>query len=153
VKSGRPRQTLLLILIPMILTFCIQRLILHHSSPDSHVFIAGYLVHHLFTGILIQIPAAFALAFGIRSNRLGIIAKLLMGVSSAMVLDEVIFLICTDGSGQAYRGKVSLGGAFVLITLASGVLLGTFWATSRAPDGAGTGPEPPSSEPRAFVSE
>ena len=131
IDTQGPRKTLILILVPMILTFCIQRLILHHSSPDSHVFIAGYLVHHLFTGALIQIPAAFFLAFGIRSDRLRTMAKMLLGVGSAMVLDEVIYLICTDGSGQAYRGSVSLWGAVALITLAVGVLLGAFWATSR----------------------
>lgn len=37
------------------------------------------------------------------------------GSGSAMVLDEVVFLIATDGSNQAYLTPVSLWGAVVLI--------------------------------------
>lgn len=132
IDTQGPRRTLLLILIPMILTCSTQRLILHHSSPDSHVFIAGYLVHHLFTGALIQIPSAFLIAFGSRSSRMRDVAQILLGVGSAMVLDEVIFLICTDGSGQAYRSQVSLWGAVLLITIASGVLVAMYQAALRS---------------------
>lgn len=128
-----PRGTLLLILLPMILTFTIQRLILHHSSPDTHVFIAGYLVHHLFTGAMMLIPSAFLIAFGSRSRRVTALARMLMGVGTAMVLDEVVFLVCTDGSGVAYRNRVSFWGAFVLIALASAVLLAIYRAALRSP--------------------
>ncbi len=126
-----PQRTLLLILLPMILTFAIQRVILHHSSPDTHVFIAGYLVHHLFTGALMLIPSAFLSAFGSRSPRVTALSRMLMGVGTAMVLDEVVFLVCTDGSGVAYRNRVSFWGAFVLIALASIVLLGIYRAARR----------------------
>ena len=117
--SQRPTKTLLLILIPMLGTFVIQRLILHHSSPDTHVFIAGYLVHHLFSGVLILIPTAFLLAMGILSPGWRTLALATLGFSSAMVLDEVVYLVCTDGSGVAYRGFVSIWGAIVLLTLAT----------------------------------
>ena len=46
-KPDEPKRQLLTILIPMWVTFSLQRLILHHSSPDTHVFIAGYLVAEL----------------------------------------------------------------------------------------------------------
>jgi len=127
-----PRRTLLLILVPMLLTFAIQRLILHHSSPDTHVFVAGYLVHHLFWGTLMLIPSAFLIAFGSRSPRVTALSRMLMGVGASMVLDEVIFLVCTDGSGVAYRNRVSFWGAFVLITLASVVLLAIYRLAARA---------------------
>ena len=127
-----PRRTLLLILLPMILTFTIQRLILHHSSPDTHVFVAGYLVHHLFWGTLMLIPSAFLIAFGSRSPRVTALSRMLMGVGTAMVLDEVVFLVCTDGSGVAYRNRVSFWGAFVLIALASSVLLAIYRAALRS---------------------
>jgi len=126
------RRTLRLILLPMVLTFAIQRLILHHSSPDTHVFIAGYLVHHLFTGALMLIPAAFLIAFGSRSRRVTALSRMLVGVGTAMVLDEVVFLVCTDGSGVAYRNCVSFWGAFVLIGLASLVLVGIYRAALRS---------------------
>jgi hypothetical protein len=62
------RQTLLLILMPMLATFAIQRLYLHligvhHFQPN------GLIIHHLFFGAMTIIPAAFVLAFGPRNRR------------------------------------------------------------------------------------
>jgi hypothetical protein len=122
-REDRKSSELLFILVPLVLTFVTQRLILHHSPPDTHVFVGGYLVHHLFSGVLILIPTAFLLAFGLRSPKKRAVALMVLGFSSAMVLDEVIYLICTDGSGVAYRGRVSLWGAIALEALAAGFLL------------------------------
>jgi hypothetical protein len=118
-REGRKLSEPLIILVPLLLTFVLQRLILHHSPPDTHVFVGGYLVHHLFSGVLVLIPTAFLLAFGLRSPKLRNVALMILGFSSAMVLDEVVYLICTDGSGVAYRGRVSLGGAVALETAAA----------------------------------
>lgn len=115
----RSKKAFLFILVPMLLTFTLQRLVLHHSSPDTHVFIGGVLVHHLFSGVLILIPTAFLLALGIRTPWRRDLARVVLGFSSAMVLDEVIYLVCTDGSGVAYRGSVSLNGALLLLSLAA----------------------------------
>ena len=64
-----PKQTLLLIWLPMLATFAGQRLHLHLGGVQ-HVYPAGYLVHHLYPGTLIAIPAAFVLAFSISTVRL-----------------------------------------------------------------------------------
>jgi hypothetical protein len=64
-----PKGTLLLILVPMLATFVGQRLYLHLIRVQ-HIYPAGYLLHHLFTGTLIVIPSAFILAFGTRSRLL-----------------------------------------------------------------------------------
>jgi hypothetical protein len=110
----------------LVSTFAIQRTILHHSSPDTHVHIRGYLVHHLFSGAILQTTAALVLACGTGASWMRVLARLALGVGSAMVLDEVIYLVCTDGSGVAYRGPVSLWGAVVLESLAAGLLLGLY---------------------------
>jgi hypothetical protein len=81
-------------------------------------------VHPLFWGALLLVPSAFVIVFGTRSPRAAALSRILLGVASAMVLDVMIFLVCTDGSGEAYRNRVSLWGAVVLIALASGPLLG-----------------------------
>jgi len=112
-------RSMLFVLWPMLATFAIQRTVLHHSSPDTHVYVAGYLVHHLFWGILILVPTAFLLGLGIQPGWRRYLALGVLGFSSALVLDEVIYLICTDGSGVAYRSSVSLTGAVVLLTLAT----------------------------------
>ena len=115
-------QTLRLILGPMLGTFLCQRLYLHLVRVQ-HVYPGGYLVHHLFFGALIVVPAAFILAFGTRNRLLGYLAPVALGVGSAMILDEVTYLVATKGTDKDYVSPVSLVGAIVLISLATVLLL------------------------------
>jgi hypothetical protein len=117
-----PKQTLLLILLPMLTTFVVQRLYLHLVRVQ-HFYPAGYLLHHLFTGALILVPAAFLLAFGTRGRLLTYSAPALVGVGSALVLDEVTYLVATQASDEDYVSAVSLWGAIILISLATILLL------------------------------
>ena len=117
-----PRQTLLLILVPLLATFAGHRLALHLGGV-RHVYPGGYLVHHLFTGTLIVIPAAFVLAFGARRRSVALAAPAALGVGSAMVLDEVAYLVVTKATDEDYVSPVSLWGAVSLITLAVVLLL------------------------------
>jgi hypothetical protein len=41
-----------------------------------------------------------------------------------MVLDEVFFLVFTDGSNESYRGRVSFLGAAALLAVAAAFLVG-----------------------------
>src|SRR5580704_18781927 len=93
-----PRQTLLLILLPMLATFSCLRLYLHRVQV-RHIYPGGYLVHHLFFGVLIQVPAAFLLAFGTRHR---VLARVALGVGSGMILDEVVYLVATKASDADY---------------------------------------------------
>jgi hypothetical protein len=49
------KQALLLILLPMLGTVLCLRLYLHLVRVQ-HVYPGGYLVHHLFVGVLIELP-------------------------------------------------------------------------------------------------
>lgn len=122
-----PKQTLLLILLPLLGTFLGQRLYLHLVGVH-HIYPGGYLVHHLFTGVLIVIPAAFVLAFGTRRRRTAILARVALGIGSAMILDEIVYLVATQATDADYVSGVSLGGAVGFVTLAV-VLL---WAGYKA---------------------
>jgi hypothetical protein len=124
----QPAATLLLILVPMLVTAVGQRLFLHLVNPDADVFIAGYNVHHLYSGTLLVIPAAFVLAFGVRTLWGRGLALIALGVGSAMVLDQVVYLITTDGSNASYLKPISLWGAVVLIGLATVLLLALYAA-------------------------
>ncbi len=115
-----PRQTLLLILIPLLLTFAGQRIYLHFAGV-THVYPGGYLVHHLFWGVGLIMPAAFVLAFGPRSRRSAVLSRVALGSGSAMILDELVYLVATDASDTDYVSPLSLRGAFVFIAL--GVVL------------------------------
>jgi hypothetical protein len=120
---GRPycrptaRQTLLLILVPLLLTAVGQRLYLHLVQVQ-HVNPAGYLVHHLYSGAVLVIAAAFVLAFGTRNRVLMILSPMTLGVGSAMVLDELVYLIATHATDDDYVSAVSLGGSVVLVSMA-----------------------------------
>jgi len=117
-----PRQTLFLILVPLLGTFLCQRLYLHLVRVQ-HVYPGGRLVHHLFFGVLLVIPAAFVLAFGTRHAWQAISALVALGIGSAMVLDEITYLVATRGSDADYVSSVSLVGAIILISLATLLLL------------------------------
>lgn len=112
-----PKQTLLLILLPMLSTFVGQRLYLHLIRVQ-HIYPGGYLLHHLFTGTLIVVPAAFVLAFGTRSRLLTFIAPAAVGIGSAMILDEVVYLVATKATDQDYISPLSFWGGTILISLA-----------------------------------
>src|SRR5438128_1912905 len=95
-------RTLLLIILPLLATFIVQRLYLHLVNPNSDLFIAGHNVHHLFVGVLLAIPAAFILAFAPQGSWVRWIALVALGIGSAMVLDQIVFLITTDDSNASY---------------------------------------------------
>jgi hypothetical protein len=121
----RPKQTLLLILLPMLATFVCLRLYLHLVHVQ-HIYPGGYLVHHLFIGVLIEIPAAFILAFGARNRLLALLAPAALGVGSALMLDEVTYLVATKATDQDYVSSISLSGAIALIFLAVFLLLALY---------------------------
>jgi hypothetical protein len=113
----------------MLLTFVGQRFYLH-LVPIKHLMVAGHLVHHLFVGLLIQIPAAFILACGPRNRIVALIAPMALGIGTAMILDEAIYLIAMEAAfvdpektGDFYRTPVSLWGAIILVSIAAGLLL------------------------------
>lgn len=112
-----PKQTLLFILLPLLGTFLCLRLYLHLAGV-RHIYPGGYLVHHLFPGVLIVIPAAFFLAFGTRVRFLAISARVALGAGSAMTLDEVTYLVMTKATDGDYVSHVSLYGAAGFIALA-----------------------------------
>ncbi len=121
------KQTLLLILLPMLGTVLCLRLYLHLVRVQ-HMYPGGHLVHHLFLGILIELPAAFILAFGARNRVAGLLAPVALGVGSGMILDEVTYLVVTQASDQDYVSRVSLGGAIGFVSLAAILLVGIYWA-------------------------
>ena len=125
------RETALLIAASMLATFASQRFYLHLVNPNADFFIAGYNIHHLFIGALIEIPAAIVLALGVGGLWMRRIACIAFGSGTAMVLDEVVYLITTDGSNQAYLTPISLWGAVVLNGAVASVLAVTYLTARR----------------------
>jgi len=116
------RMTLLLILLPMLFTSGALRLYLHLVHV-RHIYPGGYLVHHLFLGIVVALPAAFVLAFGARTRRTKRLACAALGIGSGMILDEFTYLVATRASDEDYVSRLSLVGAVVCISAATVLLL------------------------------
>lgn len=129
--NHRRREAALWIMAALLATFVSQRLYLHLVDPNSDFFIVGFNIHHLFTGALIEIPAAIVLAVGVRITWARRLALASFGIGSAMVLDEVVYLVTTDGSNAAYLTPISLWGAITLVSLAAFGLLATFVLSGR----------------------
>ena len=127
-----PTTTLLLILVPLLLTEVGQRLYLHRVNPDADLYVLGYNVHHLYTGALVETVAAFVLAFNVPGPGVRVAALVALGVGSAMVLDQIVFLVVTDGSNRSYLTPRSLWGAVVLEGLAV-VLLFVLFVLAAVP--------------------
>jgi hypothetical protein len=124
-KLLTPKQTLLLLLLALLSTFLCLRLYLHLVGV-RHIYPGGFLVHHLFIGVLIALPAAFLLAFEPRSVLLACLARVALGIGSALVLDEVTYLVATKGTDADYVSRVSLFGAIAFVSLAVILLLAIY---------------------------
>ena len=98
-------------------TFLVMRILLH-SSPDSDFDVAGYNIHHLFTGLLLLTAGGLPLALFHHRSRLMDAAAVLFGAGLSLALDEWVYLIATDGSNASYLLPVSLWGGAVMIVLA-----------------------------------
>ena len=83
-------------------------------SPFLNLNVGFYNVHHLFIGAFLLVGAAIFFIAGFANTVLTNIA----GVGSALVLDEIVYLIGTDGSDLAYLTPVSLIGAIGLTIFA-----------------------------------
>lgn len=109
----------------MLATFASQRLYLHLVGVH-HVRANGFIIHHLFFGVMLVLPAAFLLAFTSRHRMVAILARVGLGVGSAMVLDEVVYLVATQASDGDYVSPLSLWGAVIFMSLGVLLLLGLF---------------------------
>lgn len=108
------RRRARLVLVSLLLTFVVVRLALWRS-PDSDFDVAGYNVHHLFTGVLMMVAGGLPLVLRAGRSRGLDIACVVFGAGLALALDEVVYLIATDGSNASYLLPVSFWGAVIVV--------------------------------------
>ena len=118
-----------LILASLLATFVVTRALLT-NSPNSDFDIAGYNIHHLFTGLLLITAGGIPLALFPRRSFALDAASVAFGSGLALALDEWVYLIATDGSNASYLLPVSLKGGILMVGLAA-VYIGVLYVVSR----------------------
>ena len=124
----------------MLGTFFVLRMLLSFS-PNSDFDVAGYNVHHLFTGLVLITLGGIPLAIFRAASRWLDLAIVVFGVGLAMALDEWVYLIATDGSNASYLLPVSFWGGVVAMAVAIGyslLLVGWRRSGSAGEDSRGT---------------
>ncbi|MCZ6560091.1 MAG: hypothetical protein O6931_04275 [Gammaproteobacteria bacterium] len=108
----------------ILVSFVILRASLY-LSPAADFYVAGYNIHHLFSGILIAILCLLPLVIVRPKGRKGAALAFFSGIGLGMMLDEWVYLIVTDGSNASYLLPVSFWGglAMVLVCVAYILLL------------------------------
>ncbi|MEE8062212.1 MAG: hypothetical protein V3T16_10280 [Gemmatimonadales bacterium] len=75
--------------------------------PNADFDVAGYNVHHLFTGLVFIVAGGIPLAVFRGNTRRLDIALVLFGIGLGLTLDEWVYLIATDGSNASYLLPIS----------------------------------------------
>ena len=112
-----PRSRALTLVISMVATFVGMRAYLH-MSPNTDLTIAGYDIHHLFTGLILITIGGIAAVILPSAHRHARTALAVFGVGLALALDEWLYLIVTDGTNASYLLPVSFWGGFAAVALA-----------------------------------
>ena len=123
--SFRTRQSRQ-ILSSMLVVFAATRVLLY-LSPTSNFDVAGTNIHHLFSGILLLVIAGIPLVLGRGHGHVRNVLNIIFGAGLALVLDEWVYLIFTDGSDMSYLTPVSLWGGVVMTVLTAVYI----WLLSR----------------------
>ena len=130
--AASDRRRAKLVLASLLATFVVVRLALWRS-PDSDFDLAGYNIHHLFTGVLLAAAGGIPLALRPGRTRVLDASCLVFGAGLALSLDEVVYLIATDGSNASYLLPVSFWGGVIVVGL------GAAWVALAGWGGRGPG--------------
>ena len=92
-------------------------------NPNADFTVAGYNIHHMFTGLLLVALGGIPLAiFRGNTGRLDG-ALVVFGLGLGLTLDEWVYLIATDGSNASYLLPISFWGGVVVVGLAIGYVI------------------------------
>ena len=103
----------------LVVPFVVLRVALF-IDPNADFNVAGYNIHHLYTGLLLITLGGLPLALFRGASRWLDLAAVVFGVGLSLALDEWVYLIVTDGSNASYLLPVSFWGGLVMIALACG---------------------------------
>ncbi|HLC71706.1 MAG TPA: hypothetical protein VJI32_06855 [Candidatus Nanoarchaeia archaeon] len=110
--ASHKNQLRLFFLLALVLTFAIIRISLG-LFPYLNFNLGSYNIHHIYLGSVLLILVTIYHIVGWKNNFLAVLA----GMSSALILDQLVFLIATDAGDLTYLGPVSFWGAVVSIVI------------------------------------
>ena len=99
--------------------------------PNADFTVAGYNIHHLFTGLVILTVCGLPLVLGLGRGRLGDVLAAAFGIGLSLALDEWVYLIATDGSNASYLLPVSFWGGVVMVGAAVLYIAILIWRRPR----------------------
>lgn len=114
--SSINRERLIILLFSVVATFILIRIALYFS-PNADFNLAGYNIHHMFTGLILITFAGIPLVLFSGNGKILKLATAVFGVGLSLCLDEWVYLIATDGSNMSYLLPVSLLGGIILIVI------------------------------------
>ena len=117
-----PKKKIHLFTVALVLTFIITRIYLW-LFPHANFNLGPYNIHHLYVGAVLLILSAIFMVAGISNKMVFILA----GISSALILDQLVFLTATDGGDLTYLGKTSLWGGAVAVLIVAVIAQGMYW--------------------------
>jgi hypothetical protein len=119
-----------LLLLSVVVTFVVMRTMMTFR-PNADFDVAGYNIHHLFTGLLILTICGLPLVLGLARGRLGAVLTAGFGIGLSLALDEWVYLIATDGSNASYLLPVSFWGGVIVVGAAALYIALLIWRRPR----------------------
>jgi len=123
-RAGYPLDAALLITGATVATaaFRISNLLMQHLPNEQRsLFIAGYEVHHAFSGTLALVVLQILLLT--RCLPLNAMVYLATGIVAGFILDQALYIPQANCTDEAYFGAVSLSGAVLSLIIYSGVIV------------------------------
>lgn len=105
-----------ILFLSLIATFVIIRVWLFFY-PDADFNLAGYNIHHLYTGLLLLTVGGIPLILFSQTSPILNLAAVIFGIGLSLALDEWVYLITTDGSNSSYLLPISFWGGVVVVGL------------------------------------
>ncbi len=127
VKKKIPTQNVKLYAFSVFITLLVTRIFLH-LSPNTNLNLGSINIHHLYIGCILLI-----ISFILFVNQIGHKYNYIMaGVGTALILDELVYLIATDGSDLSYLSATSVIGMFITVIIFFILMVGVYYGKSYA---------------------
>ena len=120
-----------ILIVSLVFTFVIIRALLF-LYPNADFNVAGYNIHHFYTGLLLITLGGIPLTLFSNPSKILDLATAIFGIGLSLALDEWVYLIATDGSNLSYLLPVSFWGGVIVVGLTClyiGILY--FWSRNR----------------------